>query len=132
MKKFLISGFLNLLIIIIFFYLHNKRIYVIDNIIKFIIMVCIIFLLEYIKNKFIDKYLDLSLFNVSQLKDIQNKAAQDQEFLSCENKILLKDLNKRIENELSKYKIENILSIFEELNSEDKKLCIDKLNNIIK
>lgn len=57
MKKFLISGFLNLLIIIIFFYLHNKRIYVIDNIIKFIIMVCIIFLLEYIKNKFIDKYL---------------------------------------------------------------------------
>lgn len=84
------------------------------------------------KNKFIDKYLDLSLFNVSQLKDIQNKAAQDQEFLSCENKILLKDLNKRIENELSKYKIENILSIFEELNSEDKKLCIDKLNNIIK
>lgn len=57
MKKFLISGFLNLIIIIIFFYLHNKRIYVIDNIIKFIIMVCIIFLLEYIKNKFIDKYL---------------------------------------------------------------------------
>ncbi|SFE67057.1 hypothetical protein SAMN02910278_01409 [Peptostreptococcus sp. D1] len=57
MKKFLISGFLNLLIIIIFFYLHNKRIYVIDNIIKFIIMVCIIFLLEYIKNEFIDKYL---------------------------------------------------------------------------
>lgn len=57
MKKFLISGFLNLIIIIIFFYLHNKRIYVIDNIIKFIIMVCIIFLLEYIKNEFIDKYL---------------------------------------------------------------------------
>lgn len=57
MKKFLISGFLNLLIIIIFFYLHNKRIYVIDNILKLIIVACIIFLLEYIKNKFINKYL---------------------------------------------------------------------------
>ncbi|SFE61421.1 hypothetical protein SAMN02910278_01272 [Peptostreptococcus sp. D1] len=57
MKKFLISGFLNLLIIIIFFNFHNKRIYVIDNILKLIIMACTIFLLEYIKNKFIDKYL---------------------------------------------------------------------------
>lgn len=57
MKKFLISGFLNLLIVIIFFNLHNKRIYVIDNILKLIIVACIIFLLEYIKNKFINKYL---------------------------------------------------------------------------
>lgn len=85
---------------------------------------------EWRKN-YIDKYKNLSLFTVAQLKDIQNKASKEQEFLSTENKLLLRDLNQKIESILTKYKIENILSIFEELNSEDKKVCIDKLSLMV-
>ena len=83
------------------------------------------------KKKFIDKYTDLNLLNISELKDIKNKASQDKEFLSEENKALLKDLNKSIESVLSKHKIENILCIFDELDSEDRKTCIDKLKTMV-
>ena len=44
---------------------------------------------------------------------------------------MLEDLNRKIESILNKYKIENILSIFNELNSEDRKTCIDKLKTMV-
>ena len=83
------------------------------------------------KNKFIDKYTDLDSISINELKEIKNKASKDKEFLSDENKILLEDLNRKIESILNKYKIENILSIFNELNSEDRKTCIDKLKTMV-
>lgn len=83
------------------------------------------------RNKFIDRYTDLDSISIAELKDIKNKAVKDEEFLSDENKILLEDLNRRIESILSKHKIENILSIFNELDSEDRKTCIDKLKTMI-
>lgn len=83
------------------------------------------------RNKFIDRYIDLDSISIAELKDIKNKAAKDEEFLSEENKILLEDLNRRIESILSKHKIENILSIFNELDSKDRKICIDKLKLMI-
>lgn len=83
------------------------------------------------RNKFIDRYTDLDSISIAELKDIKNKAAKDEEFLSDENKILLEDLNRRIESILSKHKIENILSIFNELDSEDRKICIDKLKIMV-
>jgi len=83
------------------------------------------------KIKFVDCNIDLDRYTVSELKDIQNKASQDEQYLSDENKALLNDLNYRIKIVLSKHKLEHILSIFDELNSEDKKLCIEKLKLMI-
>mgnify|MGYP004513812233 FL=1 len=83
------------------------------------------------KNKFIDKYTDLDSISINELKEIKNKASKDKEFLSDENKILLEDLNRKIESILNKYKIENILNLFNELNSEDRKTCIDKLKTMV-
>lgn len=83
------------------------------------------------KIKFIDCNTDLDKYSVSELKDIQKKASQDEEYLSNENKALLNDLKYRIKVALSKHKLENIISIFYELDSEDKKLCIEKLKSMI-
>ena len=78
-----------------------------------------------------EEYTDLDSISINELKEIKNKASKDKEFLSDENKILLEDLNRKIESILNKYKIENILSIFNELNSEDRKTCIDKLKTMV-
>lgn len=73
------------------------------------------------------KNINLKNLKVSQLKDLQKMASQDQEFISDENKVLLSELNQRIDAILSEYKIENIINIFNDLNNEEKRVCFEKL-----
>ena len=79
------------------------------------------------RKKFIEKNINLKNLKVSQLKDLQKMASQDQEFISDENKVLLSELNQRIDAILSEYKIENIINIFNDLNNEEKRVCFEKL-----
>ncbi len=83
------------------------------------------------REKFINSNEELNGYTVSQLKDLKNKASKDEEYMSSENKLLLKELNQRIEIALSKHKIENIINIFNELSDDDKLICISQLNSII-
>ena len=79
------------------------------------------------KVKFIDSHTELDGISIDRLKSILRDAQINKEYLSQENKCALKDLENRINNILSRYKIENIISIFKELDEEDKVQCIESL-----
>lgn len=79
--------------------------------------------------KYIDKYSNLEQYSVDKLKKIVSEASVYEEYLSVENKELLKKFSITVERILNEYKIENILSVFKELRLKDKKKCIRILND---
>lgn len=107
---------------------YEKILLMVDNI-KFDLLNIVKTNNEEWKVKYIDKYSNLDEYSVDELKKLVINASIDEKYLSLENKALLKNLVDMVENKLSKYKLDNILSIFKELSPEAKKKCIQILHD---
>lgn len=79
-----------------------------------------------------EKIKNIDKMNVEELKKMKSNASKDEEYLSDENKEKYKILKKKIDVALGKYKIDNIISMFDELSQDEKAICIDRLKSNFK